>query len=386
VIANPAFIGVLMCVVASAVTLRAVDPLLPAMALDFGTLPGAAGIVITAFTISYGVVQFVSGRIGDRWGKPRTIAAAALGAATATAACAFAPSLDGLLALRVAAGAFAGGIIPLGIAFVGDSVAYEKRQEALANLSSMQILGTMGGQVGGGLVGAALGWQGVFLVLAALFAVGGATLTVILRRLPAAARGASAPNIGYAWIANPRARMVLSTVVLEGFFFYGSLAFVAADLQVRFALDLAHAGLVLLAFGIGGLGFSLTYGRFLSKLPRGRLPLLGASVLACGFALLAIAPGALYAAPVMALLGWGFYAIHSTLQTEATQMLPAARGQAVAMFAALFFAGQAAGVALGGAAFDRIGGPPLFLASAAMLLTVGVRFARALARDYARAK
>ncbi len=381
---SPALIGVLMCTMASAVALRAVDPLLPELALEFGTLPGAVGIVITAYTIAYGGVQFVSGRVGDRWGKPQTIALAALLAAIATFACAFAPSLDLLLVLRVFAGACAGGIIPLGIAYIGDSVAYEKRQQALTNLSSMQIIGTMAGQVGGGLVGAALGWHGVFLVLAALFAVGGLALATILRRLPAVPRNAHAAPLGYGWVLSPRARVVLTSVMLEGFFFYGSLAFVATHLQTRFALDLASAAAVLLAFGVGGLLFSLSFSRVMAKLARGRVPLLGAAALGIGFALLAIAPAPHFVLPVLALLGWGFFALHSSLQTEATQMLPQARGHGVATFAAVFFGGQAAGVAAGGAVFDQFGGAPLFLASAACLLALGTRFARALARDYAR--
>ena len=381
---SPALIGVLMCTMASAVALRAVDPLLPELALEFDTLPGAVGIVITAYTIAYGGVQFVSGRVGDRWGKPQTIALAALLAAIATAACAFAPSLDLLLVLRALAGACAGGIIPLGIAYIGDSVAYEKRQQALTNLSSMQIMGTMAGQVGGGLVGATLGWHGVFLVVAALFGVGGLVLATILRRLPPAPSTAQAAPFGYGWVLSPRARMVLASVTLEGFFYYGSLAFVATHLQTRFALDLASASAVLLAFGVGGLLFSLSFSRFLAKLARGRVPQLGATAIGLGYALLAVAPAPVFTLPVLALLGWGFFALHSSLQTEATQMLPHARGHAVATFAAVFFAGQAAGVAAGGAVFDAVGGTPLFLASAACLLALGTRFARALARDYAR--
>jgi len=381
---SPALVGVLMCTMASAVALRAVDPLLPELALEFDTLPGAVGIVITAYTIAYGGVQFVSGRVGDRWGKPQTIALAALLAAIATAACAFAPSLDLLLALRALAGACAGGIIPLGIAYIGDSVAYEKRQQALTHLSSMQIVGAMAGQVGGGLVGASLGWHGVLLVVAALFAVGGLALATILRRLPAAPRAAQAAPLGYGWVASPRARMVLASVTLEGFFFFGSLAFVATHLQQRFALDLASAAAVLLAFGVGGLLFAASFSRVLATLARGRIPLLGATALGLGYALLAVAPAPLFALPALALLGWGFFALHSSLQTEATQMLPHARGHGVATFAAVFFVGQAAGVAAGGAVFDLFGGAPLFLASAACLLALGTRFARALARGYAK--
>jgi MFS transporter, YNFM family, putative membrane transport protein len=380
---GPALVGVLMCTMASAATLRAVDPLLPDLAERFGTLPGAVGIVITAYSIAYGGVQFVSGRIGDRWGKPQTIAAAALAAALATGACALATSLDMLIVLRAIAGACAGGIIPLGIAYIGDSVAYEQRQRALIRLSSMQILGTMAGQVGGGVVGAALGWQGVFVVLAAAFGLGAVVLASILRNAPARVPSTASANPGYGWVASPRARMVLATVVLEGFFFYGSLAFVAADLQTRFELDLATAGLVLLTFGAGGLVFAFTFARFFGAAPAGRVPLLGACALAISFAGMAAIPGAFYAGPLLALMGWGFFAMHSSLQTEATQMLPHARGHAVATFAAVFFTGQAVGVAVGGAAFDRFGAEPLFLASAAVLLAIGVRFARALARGYA---
>jgi predicted MFS family arabinose efflux permease len=122
----------------------------------------------------------------------------------------------------------------------------------------------------------------------------------------------------------------------------------------------------------------------MADLPRGRTPLLGGAALAAGIGGLALAPGAAVAALLLVPVGWGFYALHSTLQTEATQMLPEARGHAVATFAATFFAGQAIGVYVGGLLFDRIGGPPVFAASACVLALLALRFARALARGYGR--
>ncbi|MBL8805375.1 MAG: MFS transporter [Rhodospirillales bacterium] len=355
---------------------------MPQLAAEFGTLPGAVAILITVYTIAYGGVQFVSGRIGDRFGKQRVIAAATLGAAAMTFACALAPGLDSLLGLRALAGACAGGIIPLAIAYVGDTVAYENRQQALARLVSTQILGTIAGQVGSGIVGAAVGWRGVLMILATLFALGGMALAVSLRGSAAPSAPASRAGAGYGWIGSPRARMVLSTVLVEGVFFYAGLAFVASDLQARMEIPLAQAGLALLCFGLGGLAFSLTFGRLMAGLPRGRTPLLGGLSLAAGFAGLSLAQSVPVAALALLPVGWGFYAMHSTLQTEATQMLPEARGHAVATFAATFFCGQALGVLLAGYVFDRIGGPPIFAASACMLAVLGIRFARALARDY----
>ena len=71
---------------------------------------------------------------------------------------------------------------------------------------------------------------------------------------------------------------------------------------------------------------------------------------------------------------------HNTLQTHATQMAPAARGTAVALFAFCLFMGQAIGVSVAGYTFDNVGAAPLLLAPALALPLVGWGFARALRR------
>ena len=66
------------------------------------------------------------------------------------------------------------------------------------------------------------------------------------------------------------------------------------------------------------------------------------------------------------------------------QMVPSARGTAVAWFASCLFMGQAAGVALAGAVVDEIGAAALFGGSAVMLPVLGAGFAWALKRRAAR--
>jgi MFS transporter, YNFM family, putative membrane transport protein len=53
------------------------------------------------------------------------------------------------------------------------------------------------------------------------------------------------------------------------------------------------------------------------------------------------------AVPAIACIGLGFYMLHNTLQVNATQMAPEARGLAVSLFAFFLFTGQSLGVALG---------------------------------------
>ena len=55
-------------------------------------------------------------------------------------------------------------------------------------------------------------------------------------------------------------------------------------------------------------------------------------------------------AAAIAMLGFGYIALHTTLQTRATELAPEARGTAVALFAFCLFLGGA----LGSAAFGPI--------------------------------
>ena len=59
---------------ASQAMVRAADTLLPQIAADFAITVGAASIVITAYALTHGTMQFITGPIADRFGKYRTVA------------------------------------------------------------------------------------------------------------------------------------------------------------------------------------------------------------------------------------------------------------------------------------------------------------------------
>ena len=84
------------------------------------------------------------------------------------------------------------------------------------------------------------------------------------------------------------------------------------------------------------------------------------------------------AAPAIFVSGIGFYMLHNTLQTNATQMMPTRRGAAVALFATSFFVGQSVGVAALGIVVDRFGTQPAILFGAIMLLPIGLWLGRRL--------
>jgi MFS transporter, YNFM family, putative membrane transport protein len=221
----------------------------------------------------------------------------------------------------------------------------------------------------------------VFLLLGALFLVIGVLLLVEVRsnRVPPPLLTSSISLkslvCGYAvLLRRPWTRVVLVTVCAEAFLFYGAFTFVGAYLHEAFELDYATVGVLLGFMGLGGLLYTLTVRRLVHALGERGLALCGGLAMAGAF--VAVATGSLAAmAPAIAVLGLGLHMLHNTLQTNATQMAPEARGLAVSTFANLLFMGQAAGVWLSGLVIDRIGFAPVFMAAAAALLVVGITFA-----------
>jgi YNFM family putative membrane transporter len=371
---------------ASVATMRVADPLLPQVAGEFGVSAGEASIIATAFALAYGFCQLIYGVLGDRFGKYRLVALMTLVSAATVASAGFAGSLNALGAARLVAGASAAAIVPLSMAFIGDHVPYDRRQTVLARFLTGTIMGIICGQVFGGVLGELVGWRAVFLLLGGLFCLIGVSLVAELRsgRVPAPVLTSSISLASliesYAGLLRrPWTRVVLVTVCAEAFLFYGAFTFVGAYLHIGFGLDYARVGLVLGLMGLGGMVYALTVRWLVRGLGERGLALWGGIAIAVGYAVVAIGP-LLIVAPAMILLGLGIHMLHNTLQTNATQMAPEARGLAVSTFANVLFMGQAAGVWLSGLTIDRIGFAPVFVGAGLALVAVGAGFALMLGR------
>ena len=115
---------------------RVSDSLLPQIAADMGVSVGAASIVVTAYALAHGSVQLIIGPVGDRFGKYACVTAAAAMSTVLVLLCGLAGSLPALVAARLACGLSAGWIIPLAMAFLGDVIPYERRQQVLGTFLS----------------------------------------------------------------------------------------------------------------------------------------------------------------------------------------------------------------------------------------------------------
>ena len=366
---------------------RVTDSLLPQIAADLNVSVGATSIVVTAYLLAHGSVQLVIGPIGDRFGKYLCVSIAAAGSTAMVVACGLAPSLPLLVAARLACGLATGWIIPFALAFVGDVIPYERRQQVIGRFLSGQILGQLFGQAAGGVLGDYFGWRNVFFILAALLAAATLGLFYELWRNPITHANATPQHRGRGFIADysavlrsPWARAVIAIAFIEAAAMFGAFTYVGADLHLRFGVGFTLVGLFVGAFAIGGLIYSLSVRALVSRFGQTGLAAGGGALLALAYLTLAFEPHYWMAPAAILTIGLGFYMLHNTLQTNATQMTPQARGTAVAIFSASLYLGQTAGVAAGGVIFDRFTAVPVFLIAAAMLLALALWFARQLKR------
>ena len=356
-------------------------PTLAIVALSVAAF-GAAASVVTMFTAAYGVFQLVYGPVGDRLGKYRVIAWACAVSGLTTLACALAPTFTLLVAARFLAGGTAAAVIPLSMAWIGDNVAYDQRQPVLARFLMGQMLGFAAGSLLGGLGAEHLGYWVPFVILA----VWQVLASVILFRLLAASKVADAATahrftlrefaagIAYVW-RQPWARVVLISVFLEGTFMFGAFAFIATHLHLHYGISLTFAGSIVMLYGVGGIVFAVMSPVLVRRLGEVGLAIGGGAIICATLVAVATASSWPVAALATVAMGMGFYMLHNTLQTNATQMAPERRGTAVSQFAASLFIGQSVGVAAAGVVAQTFDTGAVLLCGAAGVLAIALAFA-----------
>jgi len=375
----PALLALAAAAFVSGANLRLFDALLPSVAEDFAVPPTSASIVVTSFTLAYGLFQIVHGPLGDRIGKLRVIGGATLIAAAASLGCAFAPTLSALAALRFATGIGAAAIVPLALAWIGDNTAYDKRQATLGRFLSFILMGQILGPALGGALAEFVSWRRVFDVMALVFLVVSIVLFTVDRRTRApVSAGKPHGNVwrNYAAVLGDRwVRIVVVTVFLEGALFYGAFAYTGAYLKERFGLSYLLIGAMLAGFGCGGVVYSLMVKWLLARLDEKGFVRLGGTLMFMCMAILPLLPWWQAASAVFIVAGFGFYMFHNTLQTRATEMAPQTRGTAIAVFAFCLFMGQAGGVAICGVAIRLLDYGWTFAINGAGLALLGYWFA-----------
>ena len=247
---------------ATALSARALDPLIPSIAGDLSVDAASVALLSTAFALPFAFVQPILGSLADMLGKIRLMVTCLAVIIFVSIASALADSFAVLMLARIVCGMATGGIFPVGLAIIADAVPVAERQVAIARWLAITIGGNLIGAAFAGLLGDLLGWRAVFWIIALCGAAAFLNARINLRQAAASAAAVrldlrSIPS-GYLGIfANPRAKFCFAAVFQEGVAVFGLFPFVALLLLAAGEPRAAIAGMVIAGFSIGGVLYSL---------------------------------------------------------------------------------------------------------------------------------
>jgi predicted MFS family arabinose efflux permease len=362
---------------------RVVAPLLPTIARDFGISVAHAGWLVSGYTLPYGLCQLAYGPLSDRYGKLHVASHAMIWFSLGTALCGAFPSFGAIVLFRVLTGAAAAALIPLTIAYIGDTVPYERRQATLAMFMASAGAAQAFSTSAGGTIAALVSWRTVFPILGALAGLSSIALFVYRKHEIRIVADPAAPRPTYPdALRVPGMLTLLALVALEGALYMGGFPFLSGLLEDRFGLDAFAIGLLLGLTGVAQLAAARALPWLLRRMSEQQLLRVGGSAMGGGYLLSALAPHWGWVAVACGLAGAGYSLCHSTLQTRTTEMFVRGRGTAFSLFAFSLFSGSALGTVVIGYAAESIGYAVSFVSAGFLLWVFTALAVRALGRSH----
>ncbi|GAA1669371.1 MFS transporter [Kribbella yunnanensis] len=175
-------LAVLATVVAAFSMLQSlVSPALPVIQHDLHTTSSTVTWVFTALLLSVSVSTPLLGRVGDMYGKDRTLLIGLVALAVGCLAAALAPTIGVLIAARVIQG-IGGVVFPLAFGIIRDEFPTERVPATVGVMSAIIAAGGGLGIVLAGPIVANLGWRWLFWLPLAVITV---AIVLVRRFIPA---------------------------------------------------------------------------------------------------------------------------------------------------------------------------------------------------------
>ncbi len=370
-----------LCGFATSISWRALDPMLPVMATNLDVPLSEVVLLASAYSLPFALMQLVFGPLGDALGKTRLIRFSLGMVAASLLLMAVAPDFHTVFGARILSGAFAGGINPVAIALLGETIALHHRQVALGRYLAAMIGGQMIGALYAGLLVDLIGWRWVVAIAAVVVAT---VCVLAIRFLDSTRETRSRPSLpkvaaSYRMIfARPGAFLLMAILAAEGILILGIIPFVAGMLLERLGSGSAQAGIVIGCFAIGGMTFGFFVRRLVEGLGPWNMVRVGGVIAGLGLLGAAVPIHWVVTAGCFFGIGFGFYTMHNSIMLRVTELAPHARGAGVSVGAFAFTAGQGIGPILWTLVLPGLGYLTMFLAAGLLTALLGFAAAKLL--------
>jgi len=345
------------------------QPVLPELAREFGVGPAGAGLTVSAVVLAIAAAAAQYGPLSDALGRRRVMAGATGLLSVATLACAFAPTLPVLVALRALQGVLVPGMTAVSVAYAGDRYRAADLARVVGGLIGASVVGGLVGRVGAGAITAHLGWRAAFVAFAALTLVA----SLGMARALAPDRGGARGGWGEAWrgmLGHLRTPPLVGAFLVGLSLFFGWIGiFTYLPFHLSgppYRLSTGWVSSVYLVYAAGVLVSPLA-GRLSGRIPPRTLIGVGLAVEALGMAATLASPLPVLVVGLVVLV-LGTFTAQAVAPAFVNVTARAAKGGASALYLTFYYLGGTLGSLLPGLAWQAWGWPGVVASCGAAVL------------------
>jgi len=310
-------------------------PMFPELRAEFDATSSQVGLGFSLYLIPFAALLLVSGTLGERWGRRRTVRGTYLLYAAASIGCALAPNLTFFIAARAVQGVANAFITPLLLAGLAETVPAERFGRQVGIYSSFQAFGGGLGPIIGGMA-ADTDWRYAFWG------------TMLVSLLLATSPPAGEPRTD---TKPPQLRPLLTPrmITLGMAFLFAAAGPIGISVLVgvaaRDVLELSGtmAGIVLFSGAMSALVLGPVWGRLLDRYGVRRCGTIAAITATLLAGLPSLATGASSLIPIWVVASAAIAALVVVFQALGASIMPENRGGALSFLLGFRFLGHALG-------------------------------------------